>query len=405
MPRQKKTVLPSAVAKLPPDVKPVIKKLAKGEIRIYYYRRVTKADGKPGLVRIEGEPGSIEFEASYQAAGLATDAYDANQLSGIIKLFKLDPDNNHAKPDSIKQRNAYLARIEDEFGNMTVGDLQDDRAFAEMKAWRNGMQATPVAADIAVRTLRQVLKWARSERLIRFNQADDIKELVDKRQRLARSRAKILWQPEFQAALFEYANEPLRKAFLLASFLGCRPFDLCELRWSQIDEDGWLRFTPQKTVTTTGVEVAIPTFALPPLAELLTEMPRYGTSNDSKILTTILRREIQQESLRNSFCKARAKAVKAGHPIGHLHWHDIRGTTVTRLLRAGCSHAEVAAITGHALTSGQIRSGAGNDEPVAPSIAAYGAADGTMAQHAYERWTRFEFSDRGQVVTMRPRSA
>lgn len=404
MPRQKRTVLPVAAVKLPDDVKPVRKQLAKGEIRIYYYRRVPKPDGKPGLVRIEGEPGSIEFEASYRAAGLTADAYDANQLSGIIKLFKLDPDNNHAKPDSLKQRDAYLARIEDEFGTMTAEDLQDDRAFAEMKAWRNGMQATPVAADIAVRTLRQVLKWAKTERLIRFNQAEDIAELVDKRSRLARSRAKILWQPEFQAALFDYGNEPLRRAFLLASYLGCRPFDLCQLRWSQIDEDGWLRYTPQKTITTTGVEVAIPTFALPPLAALLAEMPRYGTHNDSKILTTILRREIQQESLRNAFCKARAKAVEAGHPIGHLHWHDIRGTTVTRLLRARCSHAEVAAITGHALTSGQIRSGAGDDEPVAPSLAAYGAADGTMAQHAYERWTRFEFAGRG-VVSFPPRRA
>jgi len=36
--------------------------------------------------------------------------------------------------------------------------------------------------------------------------------------------------------------------------------------------------------------------------------------------------------------------------IKDLHFHDLRGTAVTMLAEAGCSNAEIAAITGHSMT-------------------------------------------------------
>ena len=44
-----------------------------------------------------------------------------------------------------------------------------------------------------------------------------------------------------------------------------------------------------------------------------------------------------------------ATCHKAG--ITGLHFHDLRGTAVTRLAEAECSHAEIAAITGHSMRS------------------------------------------------------
>lgn len=35
--------------------------------------------------------------------------------------------------------------------------------------------------------------------------------------------------------------------------------------------------------------------------------------------------------------------------IKDLHFHDLRGTAVTMLAEAGCSNAEIAAITGHSM--------------------------------------------------------
>ena len=39
--------------------------------------------------------------------------------------------------------------------------------------------------------------------------------------------------------------------------------------------------------------------------------------------------------------------------IVDLHFHDIRGTTVTMLAEAGCTLPEIVAITGHTLRSAQ----------------------------------------------------
>jgi len=39
--------------------------------------------------------------------------------------------------------------------------------------------------------------------------------------------------------------------------------------------------------------------------------------------------------------------------IDNLHFHDIRGTTVTMLAEAGCTLPEIVSITGHTLRSAQ----------------------------------------------------
>lgn len=42
-----------------------------------------------------------------------------------------------------------------------------------------------------------------------------------------------------------------------------------------------------------------------------------------------------------------------GDGITDLHFHDIRGTTVTMLFQAGCNLGEIVAITGHSLRRAQ----------------------------------------------------
>src|SRR5262249_46903159 len=44
---------------------------------------------------------------------------------------------------------------------------------------------------------------------------------------------------------------------------------------------------------------------------------------------------------------------KAAGISEELHFHDIRGTTVTMLFRAGCSIGEIVTITGHTLRRAQ----------------------------------------------------
>jgi integrase len=49
-----------------------------------------------------------------------------------------------------------------------------------------------------------------------------------------------------------------------------------------------------------------------------------------------------------AFRSAWGKACRKAR-ISGLHFHDLRGTAATRLAEAGCSHAEIASITGHSM--------------------------------------------------------
>ncbi len=62
------------------------------------------------------------------------------------------------------------------------------------------------------------------------------------------------------------------------------------------------------------------------------------------ILTSTDKRLWTEGGFRSSWRKA---CTNAG--IGGLTFHDLRGTAVTRLAIAGCTEAEIAAITGHSL--------------------------------------------------------
>jgi integrase len=62
------------------------------------------------------------------------------------------------------------------------------------------------------------------------------------------------------------------------------------------------------------------------------------------ILTTPTGLPRKSDWFRNRWREA---SVAAG--IKDLHFHDLRGTAVTKFAEAGCSKAEIAAITGHSM--------------------------------------------------------
>lgn len=373
MPR-KTTDTSGAGVKLPPDVKVSRKTRPDGTIKVYYYRRST---GKP----IEGEPGTLLFEKSWAAAsGDKPEPKAVGEVVELIRRFQSSPEAKRATPDSVKQRDWYLGKIEARFGYMTLSDIQDDRACQDFYAWRDDMSEAPVQADRAVQTLGQLLRWAKQRKIIKVNQAEDVGKLIDYRQSLRRSRAKLVYTPEMEADIVKAVRPCLVTAFYLALYTGARELDLCSFRWDMIDDEGWLVYTPSKTRNTTGVEVHLPTFALPPLKALLERQKRL---KHGFILSTDFDFRLTAINLKHMW------PVDRDNFLGHsLHWHDIRGTTVTRLFNVGCTHAEVASITGHAL-SDKV---AGMTTEMARSLGKYATINRAMALNAYQKWAAAEFT-------------
>jgi integrase len=85
-----------------------------------------------------------------------------------------------------------------------------------------------------------------------------------------------------------------------------------------------------------------------PCAAILTNVLERASRTATTILTNSYGEPWTADGFRSSWPKACQKAGITG-----LTFHDLRGTAVTRLARAGCSVPQIAAFTGHSLRDAQ----------------------------------------------------
>ena len=119
----------------------------------------------------------------------------------------------------------------------------------------------------------------------------------------------------------------------------------------------------------TGVVVELPYYLLPPLAKTLNRILAYPWRDDAPVLRNRIGSKWHDRELRRWFGKVKAAAGFGGLD---LHFHDLRRTLITWLLEAGCTEAEVGAISGHALAKGNTRS--------------YSARTRTLAEYIEGKW-------------------
>jgi integrase len=173
----------------------------------------------------------------------------------------------------------------------------------------------------------RLCSWARARGLTLYRPPERVDRLYHA------DRSEKIWEETHIATFMAAASQPLQRALVLALETGQRQADLLALPWSAYDGQ-WIRLRQQKT----GRRVNIPVTRR--LKAMLDNTPRTST----QILTN-KRGEAWQA---NAFRKAWGDACRKAKITG-LTFHDLRGTAVTRLAEAGCSHAEIAAITGHSM--------------------------------------------------------
>lgn len=147
------------------------------------------------------------------------------------------------------------------------------------------------------------------------------------------TRADRIWSDEQLSKLLAVANERMTLAVTLALWTGQRQGDLLQLRWSDYDGES-IRLTQSKTGCPVAISVA------KPLKVLLD-----GTKRESLyVLASKSAEPFTSDGFRTSWRKLCKKAGVSG-----LTFHDLRGTAVTKLARAGATVQEIASITGHSL--------------------------------------------------------
>lgn len=298
----------------------VTKKLATGARVTYWY-------AWKGGPKLSGKPGSPEFMASYHEAIKSRATPKQGTLWTILTKYQQSQEflglAERTRLDYVKQ----IKTIEKRFKTLPLSTLADRRTRGVLMEWRDKLALKSLRqADYAWTVLARVLSWALNRGLVTDNPCAKGGRLYDT------SRAENIWTDLDEEAFIQKAPHHLHLAILLALWTGQRQGDLLRLTWFAYDGTH-IRLKQSKG----GRRVVIPVGA--PLKAALDATQRHDC-----ILTTMDGQAWTEDGFRSSWKKACKKAGVVG-----VTFHDLRGTAVTRLAVAGCTEAEIATITGHAL--------------------------------------------------------
>ena len=321
----------------------VRKQLADGTARIYYYHRATG-------MRLAGDPGSVEFITSYgDAEKTMRDRHAGGSLNALIRAYTLSIEfQQKLAPSTQSEYRRMLTAAETEFGDMPIAALNDPRVRKEFLDWREKVARASGEreADNRLSAVSAMLTWATDRGQVAVNHLRGFKRLYHA------DRSEIIWLPEHIAAFMKVAPLEMQRALIIGLHTGQREGDLLRLPWSSYD-GGWIKLRQGKGRRggTPGPLVEVPCTAT--LRRMLDKMER----TSALILTT----KTGQSFKKRYFARLWDEAMKAAglkrvrlpgmDAIVDLHFHDLRGTSVTLLSEAGCTPQQVAAITGHSLKS------------------------------------------------------
>jgi integrase len=305
----------------------VRRRLSDGSYRIHRYHRLTGQ-------KLAGEPGSAEFRQSYAEAELHAIRKPNTGLAGLIAKYKESPDFTELRESTRDEYERLLAPAEAEFGTMSVAVLEDLKARGAFLEWRDktAKQHGLREAENRLTRLARVLAWSFDRGLLKVN------VLARWERKYSSDRSEMIWTPEHIEKFNAVAPGDMRLALFLALHTGQRQGDLLALQWTHY-AGGELRFRQSKGRDgRPGRRVVVPCIAV--LRELLDDMQERATS--THILTSPRGHPWDAGNFRRRFEKFQALAG-----IDDVTFHDIRGTAITVLSDAGCTEAEIAAITGH----------------------------------------------------------
>lgn len=310
-----------------PGINRVVARLAGGRQAVYYYHRATGT-------KLPGEYGSAQFLEALRAAQAGnTTNRQAGTLAGLIRDFEGTSKWRKLAESTKREYRRVFTFWDQKFGTLPIRALESRAFRQDVLQWHDEFSADkPREADNRVTILARVLSWAAADRSLRANVLDSFERAYDA------DRSEKIWLPSHVEAFMAAAGSEMQVAMMLALHTGQRQGDIRRMAWSNYDGQ---RITIRQGKTRRLV--VIPCTAA--LKVMLDALPRTG----ALILTTKTGRAFQKRT----FSAYWDEAFKASGITADLHFHDIRGTTVTMLFEAGCNVAEAASITGHSLRTAQ----------------------------------------------------
>ena len=301
------------------DLKGLAKVTAKGRTYWYAWR---------GGPRLRGQPGSPAFIASYNEAVEGRRAPDAARFRSLVVLYKASGDYRKLADSTKRNWSRWLDRISDHFGGLRISQFdRPDKIRPIIRRWRNQWADKPRSADYAMQVLSRVLSHAVDPLgRIAGNPCEGIKQLYSV------DRSEIIWLASDITHLKATCSADVCYAVDLAAHTGLRLGDLLRLAWSHVGENAITITTGKSKHRRTAI---IPLYD--DLRDVLARIPKRSTT----ILTNVRRRPWAANGFGTAFSRAKITAKMNDRD---LHFHDLRGTAVTKFYVAGISERVIAEI-------------------------------------------------------------
>lgn len=326
-------------------------RVADGSRRTYWY-------AWKGGPRLEGEPGTPAFEASYRRAIRSRKQLRGDTLAALVAAYRASPEFENRAASTLREWSRYLDMIQTDNGplaiaSLPVAGLGDPRVRQHLLAWRDQWRATPRKADYAMQVLSAVLSWGVDRGTLAVN------VLIGHKGLYASDRADQIWSDEEIARFVEAAPSPeVGHILRLACLTGLRRGDLVRLEWDHVG-DFAIVIEPNKSRRSRPGKAA----TIPLLDETLDLLAEIKVQQDRR-WATLVERAMAKSRLPPprprtvlSTTRGRPWSVNgAEHQVVDAkqlalvdkHLHDARGTFATRLRKDGATAAEIAQILGWA---------------------------------------------------------
>jgi integrase len=316
-----------ASVKLPPHVHAV---KARGN-QYFYFQRYRGTEREETRVKLPGVPFERDgmpvaewWRAYRELAGETEQGPKRGTFSALIVAYKESPEWRELSDNTRSQRERHLSKIDAAWGELAVSGLEAKHVLQ----LRDRHAATPGEANNIVRALSSLMSWSIPRGWRTYNPCTKVRML-----RTGEGYVPWTWEEieKFRAE----ARTDLWMAAALALYSGQRQADVLGMLWSDI-QDGLISVTQNKT----GKKLWIPMHVN--LRALLAEIPRVSvhvltSSRDTPWTIHGFKASWGTELNRDAFKEFRKRK---------LVFHGLRKSAVVFLLEAGCTDAEVSAITG-----------------------------------------------------------
>lgn len=313
---------------MPKGLKPVRKRLASGEVRLYWYHR---ASGKALKHDPASAQGLLEVAALDQRAA-ALEAAPARSIRGLWLAYTASPEWRALKPRTRSDYQAVYdwlgAAADTALAQVTTPDILKlrDRAFSQ-KGRR--------FANYVIQVLRMLFEWGRLRGWMDTNPA--VGKLSIRRPKDQAQVNRAWTMPEVRA--FAAAAPPqLAVPFVLGLFAGMRQGDALLATWAAYDGQA-IRWIAGKN----GEACMAPTTGA---FKLVLDAAKARRGDALQIAVTSTGTPWTQSGFRASFFKLVRVLVKAGHLQPGCTFHGLRHTIASNAVDRGESAQRVAAAIG-----------------------------------------------------------